>query len=153
VQTTGFDSPLGQGQRLRPNGGVALPAPVAQAAPARPVVSATGEAGRRVSASLRELREAQQTHANAGSSRFVAGRALVLRDGVWIEEGITGTPRELRVRALGRSYFTLLRLRPELRALLAVGTELRFRLDATRVVVIGASQPDTDDTAIEAFLR
>jgi len=121
--------------------------------PARPSVDATGEAGRRVATRLRELREAETVNTGAGGSRFVAGRVLVSRNGVWTEEGITGSPRELRVRSLSRGYFTLLRLRPELRELLSAGTELRFRLDAQRVIVVGAAQTDASDSAIEAFLR
>ncbi len=138
------------------HGSIATPAPVVQAAPpppARPAVEATGEAGRRVASTLRAMREAQTANTGAGNTRFIAGRSLVLRDGIWIEEGITGTPRELHVRALSRSYFTLVRLRPELRELLAIGREVRFRLDASRVIVVGASQPDTADAEIEAFLR
>lgn len=129
--------------------------PAANTAPAAPApsVDATGEAGRRVASSLRALRDAERVTTSAGSSRFVAGRSLVLRDGTWTEEGITGSPRELHIRSLSRSYFTLLRLRPALRELLAVGTEVRFRLDASRVIVVGASQPDTSDADIEAFLR
>ena len=87
------------------------------------------------------------------SNKTDAGRALVLRGGIWTEDGITGTPRELHIRTLSRSYFTLLRLRPELRELLSVGNEIRFRLDASRVVVVGAAQTDTADAEIEAFLR
>ncbi|MFO0603257.1 MAG: VIT domain-containing protein [Polyangiales bacterium] len=127
-------------------------APPPPPAPA-PSVDATGEAGRRVATRLRELREAETVNAGAGGARFVAGRALVLRGNVWTEEGITGSPRELHVRSLSRGYFTLLRLRPELRELLAAGTELRFRLDAQRVIVVGASQTDAPDSEIEAFLR
>ena len=121
--------------------------------PARPSVDATGEAGRRVATRLRELREAETVNTGAGGSRFVAGRVLVSRSGVWTEEGITGSPRELHVRSLSRGYFTLLRLRPELRELLSAGTELRFRLDAQRVIVVGVAQTDASDSAIEAFLR
>lgn len=133
--------------------GSMTPAAAAQPAPMRPSVDATGEAGRRVASTLRSMREAQTANTGAGNTRFIAGRSLVLRDGIWTEEGITGSPRELHVRALSRSYFTLLRLRPELRELLSIGRELRFRLDAGRVIVVGASQPDTADSEIEAFLR
>ncbi|MFO0649861.1 MAG: VIT domain-containing protein [Polyangiales bacterium] len=139
------------------HGNIAAPAPViAQGAPPpppRPAVEATGEAGRRVASTLRAMREAQTANTGAGNTRFIAGRSMVLRDGIWIEEGITGTPRELHIRALSRSYFTLVRLRPELREVLAIGREVRFRLDAGRVIVVGASQTDTADSEIEAFLR
>jgi Ca-activated chloride channel family protein len=127
---------------------MAPPAP-----PPAPSVDATGEAGRRVATRLRELREAETVNTGAGGSRFVAGRVLVSRSGVWTEEGITGSPRELHIRSLSRGYFTLLRLRPELRELLSAGTELRFRLDAHRVIVVGAAQTDASDSDIEAFLR
>lgn len=137
------------------HGGAPTPSATPAAPPvvARPSVDATGEAGRRIASTLRTMREAQQADTGAGNSRYVAGRVLVLRANVWTEEGITGSPRELRIRALSRSYFTLLRLRPELRELLGVGRELRFRLDAQRVIVVGAAQPDTADSEIESFVR
>ena len=59
----------------------------------------------------------------------------------------------LRVRAMSRSWFTLLRLRPALREVLSVGHSLRFRLDNGRVIEVSEAGPDTADTEIEAFLR
>ncbi len=128
-------------------------APTTPAAPA-PSADATGEAGRRVANSLRVLREAERVNTSAGSSRFVGGRSFVQQSGVWQEEGLTLTgARVLRVRTLSRSLFTLLRLRPNLRAFLSVGESVRFRLDGNRVIEVSPSNPDTPDADIEGFLR
>lgn len=118
-----------------------------------PSVDATGEAGRRVANRLRDLREAEQVDVGTGGTRFVAGHSLVLRDGTWSEDNLPAGARVLRVRAMARSWFTLLRLRPALREVLSVGHALRFRLDSGRVIEVGDGAPDTADAEIEAFLR
>jgi hypothetical protein len=123
----------------------ATPAPAPQAA--------TGEAGRRVANAMRSLREAERVAPTTTSTRFVAGHSLSNTNGTWIEDGIPAGARVLRVRAMARSYFTLLRLRPELREVLSVGTSVRFRLDANRVIEVGPDAADTSDADIESFLR
>jgi hypothetical protein len=57
------------------------------------------------------------------------------------------------VRSLGRSYFALLRLRPALRELLAVGQRVRFRLDSGRIIDVAPDHADVSDADVEAFLR
>jgi len=128
-------------------------APVMQSAPPPPSVDATGEAGRRVANRLRDLREAEQVDVGAGGARFVAGHSLVLRGGTWTEDNLPTGARVLRVRAMARSWFTLLRLRPALREVLSVGHSLRFRLDNGRIIEVSDAAPDTADSEIEAFLR
>ena len=125
----------------------------AQSAPPAPRVDATGEAGRRVANRLRDLREAEQVDVGTGGTRFVAGRSLVLRGGTWTEDNLPPNARVLRVRPMGRSWFTLLRLRPALRDVLSVGHSVRFRLDSGRVIEVSDAAPDTADPEIEAFLR
>ena len=89
----------------------------------------------------------------AGGTRFVAGHSLLLRGDTWTEDNLPPAARVLRVRAMARSWFTLLRLRPALREVLSVGHSLRFRLDNDRVIEVSDAAPDTADAAIEAFLR
>jgi Ca-activated chloride channel family protein len=152
----------GPGRAGAASGGFARPAtvtaspsaPVAAAMPApAPPVDATGEAGRRVANRLRDLREAEQVDVGAGGARFVAGHSLVLRGGTWTEENLPPAARVLRVRAMSRSWFTLLRLRPALRDVLSVGHAMRFRLDTGRVIDVSDAGPDTADAEIESFLR
>jgi Ca-activated chloride channel homolog len=133
--------------------GSGAPMPIAPSAAAAPPAEATGEAGRRVANRLRDLREAEQVDVGAGGARFVAGHSLVLRGGTWTEDNLPPNARVLRVRPMSRSWFTLLRLRPALREVLAVGNALRFRLDGARVIEVSAASPDTADADIEAFLR
>ncbi|MBK6530234.1 MAG: hypothetical protein IPF99_11700 [Deltaproteobacteria bacterium] len=139
----------------RPTTTTATPsaAPVMQAAPPPPSVDATGEAGRRVANRLRDMREAEQVNVGSGGARFVAGHSLMLRGGTWTEDNLPTGARVLRVRAMARSWFTLLRLRPALREVLSVGHSLRFRLDNGRIIEVSDAAPDTADSEIEAFLR
>lgn len=131
----------------------AAPMLVAPAPPPSPRVEATGEAGRRVATRLRDMREAERVDVGTGSARFVGGRSLLLRGGTWTEDNLPAGARVLRVRAMSRSWFTLLRLRPALREVLSVGHSVRFRLDGGRVIEVSEAGPDTADTEIEAFLR
>ncbi|MBI5513125.1 MAG: VWA domain-containing protein [Deltaproteobacteria bacterium] len=143
-------APMPQNMPTTPTPTVMAPPPPPQPAPA---AEATGEEGRRLSNSLRTLREAERVDTGAGGTRYVGGRALVQRDGSWAEEGLTTTGRVLRVRSLGRSYFALLRLRPALRELLAVGQRVRFRLDSGRIIDVAPDHTDVSDADVEAFLR
>jgi hypothetical protein len=128
-------------------------APPPPPAPAAAPVDATGEAGRRISMVLRDLREAERVNPSAGGARFVAGRSFVLAQGIWQEDGLTvGAARVLRVRPMSRGYFALLRLRPALREALALGS-VRLRLDTDRVLEVSDAAPDTAESAVEAFLR
>jgi Ca-activated chloride channel family protein len=128
-------------------------APMTPPPPPAPAVDATGEAGRRISSTLRDMREAEVANNGPSSARFAAGRSFVERDGVWQEDGLSvGTSRVLRVRALSRGYFALLRLRPNLRDALALGA-VRLRLDAGRVIEVTAAAPDAPEAEVEAFLR
>jgi Ca-activated chloride channel family protein len=129
------------------------PTPTVLAPPAAPAPDATGEEGRRLSTSLRTLREAERVDTLAGDTRYVAGRALVQRGASWQEEGLTAVGRVLQVRSLGRGYFALLRARPELRELLALGQRVRFRLDGGRIIDVAPDHTDVSDTDVEAFLR
>ncbi len=150
-----FQSLDGAGPSGRPSvsTGAANTLSAAPVMPAAPSVDATGEAGRRVANRLRDLREAEQVDVGAGGTRFVAGHSLLLRGDTWTEDNLPTAAGVLRVRAMARSWFTLLRLRPALREVLSVGHSLRFRLDTHRVIEVSDAAPDTADAAIEDFLR
>lgn len=142
-------------QPPRPSAAPAGAMPVAQATPPAPppAVEATGEAGRRISSALRDMREAERVGASSGGTRFAAGRSFVRAQGLWQESGLTvGGARVLRVRSMSRGYFALLRLRPNLRAIIALGS-VRFRLDADRVIEVSDAAPEAPESAVEAFLR
>lgn len=163
-----FQSLSGAAPSARPTGGagtsagfarppVTSPASISPMMPSAPSpapsVDATGEAGRRVATRLRDLREAERVDVGSGGSRFVAGHSLMLRGGTWTEDNLPTGARVLRVRAMSRSWFTLMRLRPALREVLSVGHSLRFRLDSGRIIEVSEAGPDTADAEIEAFLR
>jgi len=130
----------------------AMPA-AAPPPPPLPQPDATGEAGRRVASSLRDLREAERVTAGAGGTRYVLGRAFVQRGGVWQEDNLPAAARTLRVRPMSRAYFALLRARPAVRELLSLGQRVRFRLDDGHVVDVSPEAPDTPEADVATFLR
>jgi Ca-activated chloride channel family protein len=113
-----------------------------------------GESGRRLSARLRDMREAERTDASGDvAARFVAGRTFTRQDGSWTDERFRPSMRVLRVRAMSPAYFALLRARPELARPLALGDRVTVALDGTRAVVVDPAAPDVSDADVQAFLR
>ncbi len=157
----GFAAPAAMPRPMRPMdpGNAAPSAPAAAMPPppppTAPTPDATGEAGRRVASSLRDLREAERVNAGAGGTRYVAGRAFLQRGGVWQEDNLPAgaSARTLRLRPMSRAYFALLRARPAVRELLALGQRVRFRLDDGRVVDVSPEAPDTPEADVATFLR
>jgi Ca-activated chloride channel family protein len=113
-----------------------------------------GDSGRRISARLREMREAERSEGSAEvTARFVAGRTFTRQGGGWIDERYRASMRVLRVRAMSPAYFALLRARPELGQPLSLGDRVTVAVDGTRAVVVDPAAPDVGDAEVQAFLR
>jgi Ca-activated chloride channel family protein len=128
-------------------------APTAQA-PSLAPEGGMGDSGRRISARLREMREAERSEGSAEvTARFVAGRTFTRQGGGWIDERYRASMRVLRVRAMSPAYFALLRARPELGQPLSLGDRVTVAVDGTRAVVVDPAAPDVGDAEVQAFLR
>lgn len=142
----GFESTVSQ-QAPSHSGGSA---PAAQAAPS----GATGERGRRISEQVHEMTGAERAEdATSQGVRFALGRAFAWQSGAYVDANHRAGMRELRIRPMSRAYFTLLTLRPELRAAFALGEHVIVTLDGDRAIVIDPSSPDTDEETARAFVR
>lgn len=111
----------------------------------------TGDAGRRLSATLRDMRESGQS-AGQSQSRVLLGRAFVQLDGGWIDSNYHAGMQELHVRYGTTGYFALLRMRPELRQALALGTRVVVAIDATRAIVIDPGAAEITEADVTRFL-
>jgi Ca-activated chloride channel family protein len=107
-----------------------------------PPPDATGEAGRRLSARLREMRSADRAgEAEASTVRVVLGRTFTRTAGRWVDERFHEGGRVLRVQSMSEAYFAILAARPELRAAFALGDAVVVTLEGDRTIEIAADAP------------
>jgi Ca-activated chloride channel family protein len=112
-----------------------------------------GEGGRNVSRRLREMREAERADAGGSrQSRFVQGRAFNEVGSAWVDSRYRRAMRLVRVRYGSEAYFELLRARPELRSVLALGQRVTVALDGRRAVSIEPAGATVSAADMRRFL-
>jgi Ca-activated chloride channel family protein len=123
--------------------------------PAMAPVGGAGESGRRLSARLREMRQAERSGDVATADvRFALGRGFAQRSGMWVDSRYRAGMRELRVRWGTAAYFAILRARPELAPALSLGERVTVTLDGERAVVVDPSAPEAvEESEVATFLR
>ncbi|MEM9190550.1 MAG: VIT domain-containing protein [Myxococcota bacterium] len=155
--TYDFEDDLVEGDLARPDGQILrfqsgasrrpLPAPSAPAPR-----GGTGEQGRRISAAVRELRQAERSEAAVDHRlRPAAGRTFRRVRSVWVD---TSFRRSMPTLTLGygtRSYFALLRRRPELRPAFALGREVVVVYEGKAIRVVRTA-PDVSDEQLRRFV-
>jgi Ca-activated chloride channel family protein len=114
-----------------------------------------GDGGRRLSARLRTMREADRTEADdALTARFVAGRTFTRSGAGWTDSRFRTGMRTLRLRAMSAAYFALLRARPDLASALALGDTVTVTLDNDRAIIVDPTAPaDLGADQVTNFLR
>jgi len=111
-----------------------------------------GESGRRLSRRLREMREAERVE-EGSTLRYVAGRTFRRIRGMWIDSRYRRSLRTLHVRAGTPGWTALLRERPDLRAILALGNRVAFAIDERRAIIVDTTAPEgVSDAQVSAFL-
>jgi Ca-activated chloride channel family protein len=98
---------------------------------------ASGEAGRRMSEELRDMRETDRQQ-SGGVTRYVAGRLFVHGGGGWIEDGAASASETLEIEYLSDAYFDLLAAHPELGEVLSLGENVTVRAGEGKAIVIRA---------------
>jgi len=58
--------------------------------------------------------------------QFIAGRTMILKDGIWREENLDPALRVVKIEYGSDTYFNLLDLYPELQNILSLGDNLEF---------------------------
>ena len=142
----GFDQATVGGEETGASSG-AQPAP--QAAPQ----GGMGERGRRLATRLRSMREAERVDQSASAERFVAGRPFRLVSGMWVDSRYRRAMQTLSVRAASPGWIALLRERPDLRAIFALGDRVAVAIDDHRAILVDAGAPaGVTDAQVGAFL-
>lgn len=147
----------GSGSSSMASGSTPSPMPyppvVAGRAPTAAPPDATGEAGRRLSARLREMRSADRVdEAEASSVRRALGRTFTMTAGRWVDERFHEGGRVLRIRAMSPAYFAVIAARPELRAAFALGESVVVAIEGGRAIEIAADAPEVAADEARRFL-
>jgi Ca-activated chloride channel family protein len=152
-----FDSLFGSGPgRARSGGGSANSPPAAMApppAPAESMAKAEGKAGVAVSRATKKMKEQERGPSASEPVRVAAGRTFIFRDGGWIDsEGLTNPGKQLKVKFLSKAYFTLLQVKPELKAAFALGERVLVMVAPGKSIVVGSEGEESPDK-VQAFLK
>jgi len=136
---------IGGGTEWRARAATPAPATLAEAI-AAPPFAPSGEAAVEYSKQLSDLKGAS-TVAGSGrsaiaASRTVAGRTFHLVNGVWTEvrekktdEAAGKKPTTVKIKYLGDAYFDLVRLRPDLKSVFALGERVELDINDYHVVI------------------
>ncbi|MCB9591297.1 MAG: VWA domain-containing protein [Sandaracinaceae bacterium] len=132
--------------RVQPAPTMAAPAP--QPAPS----GGAGESGRRLARRLREMRETERTE-EGQVLRYVAGRAFRRVEGMWVDPGYRRSLHTLHVRPGSVGWIALLRERPDLRPIFALGDRVAVAIDGHRAIIVDPSAPEgVSEAQVASFL-
>lgn len=116
--------------------------------------NASGSEGIAVSKATRALKDYDKGPAATDPVRVAGGRTYIFRAGGWIDsEALTGTPKTLKVKYLSEAYFGLLRLKPDLKAALALGNRVVVLVASGKSIVIAPNEGEEKTEKVEAFLK
>lgn len=106
--------------------------------------AATGQAAVEYSRALGDLKTASTASGVSGATvsgqKVVAGRTFALRDGVWAEvrekkADETAQKKALKIKYLSDAYFDLVRLRPDLKSVFALGERIELDIADYHIVI------------------
>jgi Ca-activated chloride channel homolog len=76
------------------------------------------------------------------------------RNGGWIDtDAQSGTPKSLKVKYLSDAYFALLKVRPDLKAGIALGDRVVIVVGQGKSIVIAPNEGEEKADKVEAFLK
>lgn len=82
------------------------------------------------------------------------GRAFTFQDGYYVDERCKPADKTFEVKAFSDAYFQALKLRPDLKAALALGEQIKVSVGAGRTLVVSTKGPDkVDAAALSTFLK
>ena len=111
----------------------------------------SGEAAVHASEAIDDLKQAE-TQDSDTLSRIVRDKLFHYRGGAWVDEDYAGGMQTLSIRYLSEAYFTLLRLRPELRSYAAQGDSVTIVVGGNKAVVITPGGGEPSESEIRSFL-
>ncbi len=113
-----------------------------------------GKDGIAMSRAVRKMKEQSDGERVNDPVRSASGRTFVYRNGGWIDtEAQSGTSKSLKVKYLSDAYFELLKVRPDLKAALALSDRLVIVVGKDKSVIIEPTAGETRAESIVAFLK
>ncbi len=113
-----------------------------------------GKDGIAMSKAVRKMKEESEVERVSDPVRSASGRTFVYRNGGWIDtEAQSGTSKSLKIKYLSDAYFELLKLRPDLKAALALSDRLVIVVGKDKSVIIEPTAGETKAESIGAFLK
>ncbi|HEX8700079.1 MAG TPA: VIT domain-containing protein [Myxococcaceae bacterium] len=141
--------------RAKSSGGASAsaPPPMAAPAPAESMAQAEGKGGVAVSRATKKMKEQERGPSGNEPVRVAAGRTFIFRDGGWIDsEGLTNPGKQLKVKFLSKAYFSLLQVKPELKAAFALGERVLVMVGPGKSIVVGPEGEESADK-VQGFLK
>ena len=139
-----FDRLFGSAPSKPKSGGGGAYAPAPAAAPAESMAQAEGKSGVAVSRATKKMKEQERGPSGNEPVRVAAGRTFIFRDGGWIDsEGMTNPGKQLKVKFLSKAYFSLLQVKPELKAAFALGERVLVMVAPGKSIVVGPQGEET----------
>jgi Ca-activated chloride channel family protein len=116
--------------------------------------ASSGMDGIAVSKATRSLKDSERGPSASDPVRVAAGRTYIFRAGGWIDsEALSGTPKQLKVKYLSDAYFALLKVRPDLKAGIALGDRVVIVVGQGKSIVIAPNEGEEKADKVEAFLK
>ena len=113
-----------------------------------------GKDGIELSRAVRKMKEQTEGERVSDPVRSASGRTFVYKNGGWIDtEAQSGTAKSMKVKYLSDAYFALLKVRPDLKAALALSDRLVIVVGKDKSVIIEPTAGETKADAITAFLK
>jgi Ca-activated chloride channel homolog len=122
--------------------------------PTKALESAEGTTGIEVAKKVRSMKDQEVGAKESEPVRVASGRTFLFRMGGWIDsEAVNGMPKQLKVKYLSDGYFAILRLRPELKGALSLGSRVVIVVGKGKSLVIAPDEGETKAETLADFLK
>jgi Ca-activated chloride channel family protein len=124
---------------------------------ARRVMSeSSGEGAVRAAEEIGRLKDAKSldTRRVATTQERAMGRVFTWNGAFYVDETVKASDKTLHIKAYGQAFFDALRLRPDLKSALALGTSVKVRVGKGRTLIVSPDGQDSVDASqLSGFMK
>jgi Ca-activated chloride channel family protein len=111
-----------------------------------------GASGVAAAKEIAKLKGDTATRQATTTTQQALGRAFTFADGFFVDVNSKVSDKTLTVQAYSEAWFAVLRVRPELKAALALGEQVKVSVGSGRTLVVTTAKVTADEAAVKAFL-
>lgn len=111
-----------------------------------------GASGVAAAKEIAKLKGDTATRQATTTTQQALGRTFTFKDGFFVDANSKAGDQTLVVQAYSEAWFAVLRARPELKAALALGEQVRVSVGSGRTLVVTTAKASADEAAVKAFL-